>query len=45
MSKEDKNRAIKGMQRWVNDRKADLLRDVVRPAKSAINVVKEKVSS
>lgn len=45
MSKDDKKRAIKGMQRWVSDRKADLARDVLRPVKSAVTTVKSKVSN
>ena len=44
MNKDEKRRAIIGMQRWVKERKADLARDVLRPAKSALNTVKEKVS-
>lgn len=44
MSKEDKKRAVLGMKRWVSDRKADLARDVLRPVKSTVASVKEKVS-
>ncbi|MFN8015309.1 MAG: glycosyltransferase [Acidimicrobiia bacterium] len=45
MTKEEKRRAIRGMQRWVEDRKADLLRDVLRPVKAGVIAVKEKISN
>lgn len=44
MTKNEKSRAIKGMQRWVADRKADLARDILRPVKSGIASAKSKIS-